>query len=178
MTAKAKYNNPINFPATPYWLSYTKDVVILEDSIFMKSPSLANTRKIIQISWRKMGSLLKEPKDKSSVASLMKNASQDWDKLLGAHSDIITEPPPCLLFCICSILLSLQTIPCFSFPMAESSHLWLPILSQLKRTADIHRYLSKARVSRWTNLIVLSLKFTDIPSIHLLLARTYSYGNT
>lgn len=76
----------------------------------MKSPFLANNRKIIQISWWKMRTLFQGHKDRSSVAL------QSW-RMRARTGICCPEHPqtsPCLLFCICSILLSLQTTSCFS----------------------------------------------------------------
>lgn len=123
-----------------------------------------------------MRNLLKGPMYKSRVTSIVKKERQTWNRLLWAPSDLIVSPP----------------FPLFaSAPFSFANHLLFLLshgrkqpsvapnfISPQFKTADINWYLSKTRVSRWTNLIVPSVEFADILSTYLLLARTYSHGHT
>lgn len=80
-SAKAKYNISVNFLDTPYCLSYIKNRVILENSIFMKFPFLANNKSYSNY-LKENGESIKRTKDRSGMASPMKNKGQDWEKLL------------------------------------------------------------------------------------------------
>lgn len=55
--------------------------------------------------------------------------------------------------------------------------LWLPVLSLLS-SRDQQIFIGISQRSKFPDEQILPVKFADIPSIHLLLARTYSYGHT
>lgn len=120
-----------------------------------------------------MGDLLKGPKQRSGVASFVRNESQGWDS--GSeppHTSPYPHPASCFAFTPFSFLGKLLLLVSL-FSLQKAATLWLPILFLLSsRDQQIFTDISQ-RPESPDKQTVPPLEFADIGSNHLLLARSY-----